>query len=139
MNNIIKITFGRYEYIPCNSDGIDSDRYIIPFTLTFVKEPPYADEKTNHRIKVSIAGSDLATKSLWNCTQSEIPKIVYAHTYEYLKAMIFEDKINEKYEIILDRIHLTKYKLDIKKIPDINEFEFIIDLSERKKVFGFKP
>jgi len=138
MSDIIKIVFGNYTYIENNSDGIDTDRYIINFSLINIKEPPYADEVTKHKIKVIISGTILATSKYWNCTKSDIPKIVFVHACEYIKALILDNKIQDNYELILDKRRLKQYKLDVNKIPNIENFECIIDTSQRKKFFGFR-
>ena len=80
---IYHLEFKNHKYVDINSDGIDSDRYIIPFILTKREQPPISDSRSEHIITIEISGSDLAIPGLWNCKKSEIPKIVFAHAFEY--------------------------------------------------------
>ncbi len=135
MSRIARIKFGMYEYRDLYEDKIDSYRYIIPFTITYINLSPLADEKNNYKITVSITGSDRANKKLFNYKNSDIPKIIYAHSFEYIKSLISKNELSEFIELKLTESRLKKYKLDPNKIPSINRFEFEIDIDNKK--FGF--
>jgi len=139
MSNIIKIIFENYTYIEKNSNGIDLDRYIIPFSLVVPKDAPLKDISTKHKIIVTISGTILSMPRLWNFKKSDIPKVIYIHACEYIKASILDNRIRDKYELDLDRRRLERYRLDVKKIPDISKFECTIDITQQKKIFGFRP
>lgn len=139
MSNIIKIKFEKYPYIENNSDEIEFVRYKIPFSLIEIKEAPYVDKITKHKINVLISCRVLATKRLWNYRKSEIPKIVYTHACKYIKSLLLDNEIHDIYELILDERRLTQHKLDVNKIPDNDKFGCVVDISQRKKTFGFRP
>lgn len=127
-----------YEYIETNSDGIDSDRYIIQFILVKIDKPPLEDQRTKHIITVEIKGSLLTIENLWNCSRSEIPKVAFAHAFEYIKSLIIEKKLSKKIYLELDKAHLLKFHIDSKKVPEINNYNFDFEINDPPKVFGFR-
>ena len=139
MSNIIKIKFENYPFIENNSNEIQFVRYKILFSLIEIKEAPYLDKITRHKINVLISDRVLASERLWNYRGPEIPKIIYAHACEYIKSLLIDNEIHDKNELILDESRLTRHKLDVNKIPDNDKFECVVNISQRKKTYGFKP
>jgi len=139
MSKSIKIKFENYPFIKNNSNEIQFVRYKILFSLIEKKEDPYMDKINRHEINVLISDRVLASERLWNYRGPEIPKIVYAHACEYIKSSLLDNEIHDKYELILNERRLTRHKLDVNKIPDNDKFECVVNISQRKKTFGFRP
>ena len=135
---LYRIEFDKLKYLQTNSDGIDSDRYIISFRVIKVNQPPQSDEISKHQIKVSIAGTILATERLWNFSESDALKVVYAHTCKLIKNLIIEDNVEEYIELDLDEGLLLKYKVDPEKVPEVDNFSCVLEVDEPKKEFGFR-
>jgi hypothetical protein len=135
---IYNIEFHEFQYIKTLSDGIDSDRYIIPFTLVTKNNPPLQDNLSKHKITIEITGSILASASLWNCKEIEIPKIIFAHAFEHIKSLITLNKLSTKNYFNLDAPHLSKYHVDPNKIPEIDKYKFNFEIEDPKKTFGFR-
>ena len=132
------IEFKHHNYLPSNTvDGIDSDRYIIPFILTKKNLPPQQDDISTHQIKVEIDGSTVSNESVWKFNETDMAKVIFFHAFSYIKSLITENTLSKDNNLNLDEAHLTKYSIDPNKVPEINQYNFDFKLDEPKKKFGF--